>query len=917
MAEQIFEPIEFDLSGARAAGYPDAEIANQLAKMRNVDVDAARRAGYDDDEIIHILQTGKPYERVGGPVTAIGRGIVKGLSETAGAAGAVVSAANPVVAAIELAAAGTGQPSPIVGPLYETMTGLPRQISPDLTYEKRSDLPPEQRPFAVGGEVIGGSVPFASLPLGLARTGLKVTSENLFGRLFGGILDSARTSPKTFAAAEAVSIAGGAQGGALMSAIAPDSELARIGGEVVGSVVSPTSVPIMAGKAGFAGIKKLTQSMSREGRIRAAGDYVHAVISQFGEDPVALTAALRAADEMGLNLPAGVKTGSPGIMALEKNLAKYSSPFDLRVEQRIESALSSLRRSAEMLEARGNPADLRQAAVLRNTYHSQLVDGVMRRAEQRVAEARAAVAPASAGARMAASQEAFEALDGALASSRAAERELWEAVPRHTPVPVTGLRGQMDAVRAELLPGEPLTGIPAEFVRIIDEAETVGSQELIRVRSRLLALSRQARSQQRWADARHFGMMADGALQDLENLPGHQAELARDFSRLLNDRFSRTFAGTALGEQRTGAQRIPPEVMMDRAFGSGAAPAAIRFRQLREAGELGAMAGGEDFVAPIVNAQENFLRAAATASRNPETGAISPDRLARFVSENEPALSMFPHLRETLGNAVDAERAFRDAEALTGRFTRRISQVDAFARLIDFENPAMAVGAALNGKNPVADFQSMARFAKRSGSGAVGGLRASTLDYAMNAATDASGNISFNKLAVELLRPKDGKPAVLDLMRQNGVISQDQAERLGRIIAVGRHVENRSAFRGRVGEALETTGGLEDMLSRILGSKIGRVVSAAEGRAESLIAAAAGSRFLRNLFQRVPATRTRDLLIEAVEDPALMAELLEAGRPPAKAAASQISGAMDILREARFRRIHSVLWNAALVPDNE
>jgi len=50
----------FDVQGARAAGYSDAEIAGYLAKEQKFDVAGARKAGYSDTEIIGHLTITKP-----------------------------------------------------------------------------------------------------------------------------------------------------------------------------------------------------------------------------------------------------------------------------------------------------------------------------------------------------------------------------------------------------------------------------------------------------------------------------------------------------------------------------------------------------------------------------------------------------------------------------------------------------------------------------------------------------------------------------------------------------------------------------------------------------------------------------------------------------------------------------------------
>jgi hypothetical protein len=51
---------EFDVDGARKAGYSDDEILGHLTSTRKFDVDGARKAGYSNDEIIAHLRTAAP-----------------------------------------------------------------------------------------------------------------------------------------------------------------------------------------------------------------------------------------------------------------------------------------------------------------------------------------------------------------------------------------------------------------------------------------------------------------------------------------------------------------------------------------------------------------------------------------------------------------------------------------------------------------------------------------------------------------------------------------------------------------------------------------------------------------------------------------------------------------------------------------
>src|SRR5690606_36953989 len=68
-----------------------------------------------------------------------------------------------------------------------------------------------------------------------------------------------------------------------------------------------------------------------------------------------------------------------------------------------------------------------------------------------------------------------------------------------------------------------------------------------------------------------------------------------------------------------------------------------------------------------------------------------------------------------------------------------------------------------------------------------------------------------------------------------------------------------------------------DFVLRIIGSRTASATSALTGTAggHSIIIAGAGSRFARQVMDKIPAGRVQDVLIAAAEEPQLMATLLE------------------------------------------
>ena len=110
--------VDFDIEGAKAARFTDAEIADTLAKQANFDIGAAREAGFtDNEEIIRFLTTGERFDRRGNP-------LIRGVST------AIVDLATTALGgAAELGGALIGGPATAVAAGAEFVS----QIGPGFT----------------------------------------------------------------------------------------------------------------------------------------------------------------------------------------------------------------------------------------------------------------------------------------------------------------------------------------------------------------------------------------------------------------------------------------------------------------------------------------------------------------------------------------------------------------------------------------------------------------------------------------------------------------------------------------------------------------------------------------------------------------------------------------------------------------
>lgn len=760
----------------------------------------------------------------------------------------------------------------------------------NVTYDKLEDLNPSDRKWAVGGEVLGGSMVPAAVPLALARTGASAPA------FLRPAVEMARQAPGRFAATEAGMALGAAQGGTIAELVAPGSDTARFVGETVGGFVNPTQVARGVANAGGSAVNAVTTNFSRAGRERAAAEVLRNTLERTGETPDAVIQALRASDPFNLNLTAGQRTGSTGLLAVERRLADMDPQFAARMEERPIKAREELQRQGEKVVATGQPVDFVSAMRNRLGQTQTNISSRRRDAEIEALRGREAIGDVTPPEMAAASVEARGVLDAAKRTARSKESELWSQVPRNAVIEPKGVLAAREQIRERLLPNENMPqpvetftgslarqsgeqqvgsfdqqgnllsaggglGLPVTSQQIKPEATT---GQLLRLRNRALSRARQATAQGDFDLANQMNLIAEGALDDLGGL----SDEARTFSRNLNDQFRRGFAGDVLARDATGASRIEPEQTLSRAFGTGGTLGDVRMRQLGEAAQF----GGEG--AAMLSQQDRFLRGAVQSVVDQTTGRVNPDRLAAWQRQNASILERFPQLKADLGTAETAQRTFDRVQAMTDKASRNAGKT-LIARMAGFENPTSEIGKIVSGPNRVGQYASLARSAQKAGPEAVAGLRSSTLESVFKNSTNQAGEFDFARLAQQLTYrgPSGRDPSLLEMMRTNGVLDEAADQRLRAIVNRATSLENALRTPAGTNQLVDDPDALTDFLTRTIGANIG--AKAGGGSGATLVAASAGSKLMRKWFQKLPANKVQEVLVEAAENPRFMAMLLE------------------------------------------
>jgi hypothetical protein len=436
---------------------------------------------------------------------------------------------------------------------------------------------------------------------------------------------------------------------------------------------------------------------------------------------------------------------------------------------------------------------------------------------------------------------------------------------------------------------------PSEKVSIFKDTNV---DDLVNIRSDLLAFARDAAGRGEAANANFYGRLAESTLSDLNTLANPAYDTARQFSRTLNDTFTRTYAGdVATGVTKTGAEKIPAEILVSRAFGSNADVTALRMQEIQDA--VGMMRTSyDDAVArfgldsaeamqlkpfadlatqrvdSIGDAQQRVLRLAAAKTIDPVTGRVNQKQLTNFVNENRAMLDKFG-VTNDLQDALKAENAFQSISQQNSYANKTLRKETAFAQVLQSENPTRAVTDVLSSRYPVKNFTNVVKLAKEGGPEAVDGLKSIIYDYAF---TKAGGMDKFDvtKFRAALFEPlAKGQPSVLNMMRNEGIFSNAEAKNLLSIIRPMEKVEKAMGTKQTMNDVVQGADAVTELAMRVVGARIGTAASG--GGPGSLIAASAGSKAVRNIFDKAPTMMIRGIIEQATKDPQLMAMLLKKG----------------------------------------
>lgn len=787
--------------------------------------------------------------------------------------------------------------------------------------------PAKLRKFSLLGEAVGSGMPFAAGPVVMAQRGFQYGTSKI-GNFLNGILDFAKTKPKTFLAIEGTGLVTSGIGEAIAEQEYPGRIGPRILGGVAGGFLNPGRLAIGTVSMAAETTQKLISAFSPGARESRAGARLVEIFNQSGENIDDLMTALAKEDIPGIVRTPAQRIDSVGLRELETRLKQEGGRFGTEAEEMAEKSLLALENMMTLLMRTGDPDAFMQVGRLKQVYFKTLLENRVAVAQREATEAAAKITGDSAEDLSKISVKAHEAASSALEESRKVERELWDIVDQTGNSNAENIVSAYTNASTRKLPEDVLDPVAEAFIKRMEKWQNAVEEggdalegltpptvkEIMSFRTKALELSRKAADAHENNFAKIYGDLAESALDDIDDAiggaPGYLE--ARTFSRELNDTFTRSFMGNARQTRQYGQAPIPPEVLLRRATAGGKEASALKLKELEEAVRFlpnKDMGGAEalEAVSGMLDAQERFIRLMAAEAIDPDTSRISPARLKTFMKQNAELLNN-PNMA---GAKAEIEAALASENGLQSLIKGQAGQSKiiagkaAFAKMTGYDNAADAVKAAINSPTPITTLNQMGRLVSGKGAAATEGFRSAVWDYAIRGAKNpADGSLNFTKLKTDFfgeLRP--GQESLVKILERHGAMSPDESKNLTKLFDEVDIILKAQKGETGLDELLDSPDALLNLTYRVIGSKIGSAMAGGQ-TGPQLIASARGSSMVQQVMEKVPGLKTTDLLMQAAKDPRFMKMLISVAKTQAQ----------DI---ALARSLHAYLFSTGFIAASE
>lgn len=742
------------------------------------------------------------------------------------------------------------------------------------------------------GRVVGASLPMFGLVGGLAKAGKS-------GGILAPMVEQFAAAPRATTAVEAVSAAGAAVGGEIGRQIGDEPELYKqIIGEIVGGITAP-SVLRLSSKLPMAQIANRVTQPFRKGAQKKLASQILEEAS--GDRALSLSKAADFQALPGTRFTLAEKMDDANLIALEQAVAKKIPALQDEMLQNKARTNEAISKALTGFTGRVNGIDTKSAAVkafhnvktrLTNAMNARMAGAVSKMQEQ-IRRLRAQ------NTRPDISRIINDELEDALTDARAQERFIWDQLD---PAEQITLRSSSEAFEHWIGPETPVPQFVRNFLQASEDGalKSMPFKDVKEFRTQLLNVQKAARSAGRADVAFFLERINRGVLDDIgQSSMSDDFALAVDFSRQLNERFTRGRIGKALRFAPRGGRAIGPEQLSEELFpvnpvrsSEGLSALKTALSPMPGAAETGrtnrALAAIEDLVKTrVFDGQGNFNESAAKS----------------MLAKKGEFINQFPGLRRDMQNAIESVEGQRVLEKRLSVARSNLSDKRKTALgLMTNSRPDKFMRKLMNSENRNKLLGQAVKTAKKQDMLAFQGLQDGYIDelfkYGSVGVPDQLGNQRLSGL-----RLKEYFKSTLKDIKTSGLFDDAQLKRLNNIIDNAIRFEKTGANEGRINELLsEHTNFLNDFIIRVMGANLGGKFAGGNIGAP-LVAAEAGSKVARKVAEALPQESLIQILGQAIRDENLYKELLTIETTP-------------LLQMRKVQRLHS--WLGALgieVPD--
>ncbi|MES3016200.1 MAG: hypothetical protein V4721_00415 [Bacteroidota bacterium] len=715
------------------------------------------------------------------------------------------------------------------------------------------------------------------MPVGLAAKAAS-SLPGIAGAIGGALNSTIASKPVAATALDLASGAGSGVGGTVAELAAPGNMAAQTAGEVAGGIAVPLSIASLVNpvKMGVRAAKSAIFPYTDTGAKIRAADRVKSLVP----DPEAAAKSLD--QETIVPLSPAQKTGDERMLALENAVRDADVNMDEKFRNASKANIETLKGEVNKIRGEGNVADAQDQFASRQEKLNTLLDTRLQQATDKADQALAKVAPGMRESQ--ASVIARNELESALSDARTQEKVLWNEIPGNILVEKNNTtdaykrllkdtpRAQSDDIPKRLM-GKFFRQPAEKLVRLYNARgeEMLGDKvpvtekitELQGLRSKLLEESRKARADGNYNKARIHDDLAESVLEDIGAASGRvQGEIgqkirdALDFSRTLNDKFTRGEVGKVLGTAKTGGDKVAAELTLNNLVGSGKVKGGVGLKQMLEAADTPELRGSvEDYVKEQLN---------KVAIKN---GKVNPAAARKFAEENSDILEKFPELKKSILDTSSSADNLLAKSARTTQAKKALSSENKNA-VSKFINAPIdkEFDVILASRDPAGFTKELVQRAAKDKTGAAAkGLKASAVDYLMRKSIK-EGSLSGQ----DLLSNLNDNPRINKALQE--VLNPQELQRLRRIGGELKAVQMKTG-KDIGGIINDTPATIIQTPIRVfaarMGAKFGRGTDGA-----SLLTANLFSQRAKKFVGNLTNDKAREMLIMAVDDDKLMKALM-------------------------------------------